>query len=282
MRGLVLLNKHAGLTSRSCVNKMTRIFKTKKIGHVGTLDPGATGMLPMCVGGATKFARFIVDADKCYTVKMRFGIQTSTGDMQGKIINKSTSIFYSYSEVVSVLPFFHGLIEQTVPIFSAVRVNGKRLYEYARSNEEVILPSRVINIKSINVLDVCGSDVLMQVVCGKGTYIRSLVEDIAKKLGSLACVVDLHRDWVQPFENDIMLDIESIDHSSLISLNKVFASYPKIILSSKQKQSLVYGMPLSVEHADSDIVALYYDNDFFGMGQVVSNQLKSLRLVSFC
>lgn len=286
----VLLNKPFGVTSRDCVNKIVKLYGIKKVGHAGTLDPGATGMLPIFVGQATKFISYIVAQQKQYTVTMQLGQKTDTADFLGKVIEHGLVPVVDAGLLAKILQDFCGLIQQEVPKVSAVRVKGKRLYEYARSGEDVELPTRSVEIKSIEVLSRTVDTITLSVVCGKGVYIRSLVEDIAAKLGTYAYVSKLHRDWVAPFDSSQMVCFEDLNllqdplenKFGCYSLSEIFASFERVNLSVSERQDLFYGKVLYKPGlAEIDLVALYCGDEFFGLGCVNDAMLKSIRLCGY-
>ena len=284
---VVLVNKPLGLTSRQCVNKIVKLYGVKKVGHAGTLDPGATGMLPVFVGGATKFISYIVDQRKNYIVTMQLGQKTDTADFMGEVIASSRVPKFNRSVLEAVFVEFCGVKQQEVPKVSAVRVNGKRLYEYARSKEEVCLPVRSVEIKSINLIEYTDDTISFSVVCGKGTYVRALVEDIASRLDSYAYVTQLHRGWVHPFESWQMVNLDDVgspqvpvcERLGCYSLTQVFSDFSRIDLSSQERQDLLHGKVLQKPLLpSSDMLALYSNDEFFGLGKIDLGLLSSIRL----
>lgn len=197
MDGIVLINKGKNCTSRDVVNQVSKILKTKKIGHTGTLDPIATGVLVLCIGKATKLVEVITSYDKEYEAEVILGIKTDTKDITGKILKEEKAII-SKENIEKCLKQMIGTYNQTVPIYSAVKINGKKLYEYARSNEEIELPKRKVTIKELKLI----SDITYEkektkfkIKChvSKGTYIRSLIEDIATNLNTIGTMENLKR-----------------------------------------------------------------------------------------
>ena len=197
MDGIVLINKEKNCTSRDVVNQVSKILKTKKIGHTGTLDPIATGVLVLCIGKATKLVEVITSYDKEYEAEVILGIKTDTKDITGKILKEEKAII-SKENIEKCLKQMIGTYNQTVPIYSAVKINGKKLYEYARNNEEIELPKRKVTIKELKLI----SDITYEkektkfkIKChvSKGTYIRSLIEDIATNLNTIGTMENLKR-----------------------------------------------------------------------------------------
>jgi tRNA pseudouridine55 synthase len=218
MEGILPLFKPAGMTSHDCVFKLRKLLKTKKVGHTGTLDPDVTGVLPVCVGKATKIAEYITDAGKAYEGEVTLGYSTTTEDASGeKIEEKKVDRTITRSEVEQVLQSFTGEIEQTPPMYSAVKVNGKKLYEYARQGIEVERPTRKVHIYSIELLDdrdvFEGDNVTFKfrVSCSKGTYIRTLAVDIGAKLGYPAHMSSLVRIQSAEFTLDDCFTFEQLE-----------------------------------------------------------------------
>jgi len=189
---IININKPKGYTSRDVVNVVGKHLKTKKVGHTGTLDPIATGVLVVCVGESTKLVELITSTDKEYIAQIKLGIKTDTGDITGSTLNMEAFDF-SEQELLEVLKSFKGSYEQSVPIYSAVKVNGKKLYEYAREGKEVELPKRLVTIKKIELMDFKEDIIQFRVLVSKGTYIRSLIEDICNKLNTVGTMQSLIR-----------------------------------------------------------------------------------------
>jgi tRNA pseudouridine55 synthase len=192
MHGVLVINKESGPTSRDVVNEVSRILNTKKIGHTGTLDPIASGLLVLCIGKATKLVNFITSSDKEYIASFKIGVKTDTGDITGKVIEEVKGSLRS-KDVKNVLLKFPKVYNQEVPIYSAVKIKGKKLYEYARANEEVKLPSREVEIKELELISFKGKTITFRALVSKGTYIRSLINDICKKLNTVGTMTSLVR-----------------------------------------------------------------------------------------
>ena len=180
MDGVLIVNKEKGVTSRDVVNKICKILNTKKVGHTGTLDPIATGVLVVCVGKATKLVEILTSEDKEYIATVKLGVLTDTLDTDGKVLEEK-DVFIKKEDLVRTLNSFVGFYDQEVPIYSAVKINGKKLYEYARSNIKVDLPKRRVEIKKIELLEFNKDHYKFKVLVSKGTYIRSLIKDINDK-----------------------------------------------------------------------------------------------------
>ena len=183
MDGVLIINKPKGFSSHDVVNVARKALNTRKIGHTGTLDPNATGVLPILVGTATKISKYLIEHDKTYIATIKLGEKTDTGDIEGNIIGQDENCpYFSYEEVSDVLKTFLGKQKQIPPIYSAIKVNGKKAYEYARSGQAVELETRDIEIYKIELINVQEKEITFEVSCSKGTYIRTLCEDIAKKM----------------------------------------------------------------------------------------------------
>jgi len=191
--GLLLLNKPAGITSNQALQKVKRLLQAKKAGHTGSLDPAATGMLPLCFGEATKVCAYLLEADKTYRVTARLGEATNTGDRDGEISATAEVPDLDRSAWEQILAQFCGEIDQVPPMFSALKKDGKRLYELARKGQVVEREARRIRIDEISLLEISGTRLVLRVKCSKGTYIRTLVEDIARAAGTVAHTARLHR-----------------------------------------------------------------------------------------
>lgn len=211
INGVLLLNKPHGLTSNQALQKVKRLLNAKKAGHTGSLDPAATGMLPLCFGEATKISAWLLDADKKYRVTVRLGESTDTGDADGKVV--------ATAEVPELLPAdwdrlfarFAGEIEQVPPMYSALKVDGQRLYALARQGRTVERKPRQVRIHGVSVLEARGRRLVFRVHCSKGTYIRTLVEDLARAAGTIAYTAGLHRESVGHFPDAGMLDLGTVE-----------------------------------------------------------------------
>ena len=193
MNQIIIVNKEKGMTSRDVVNRLNKILKTKKIGHTGTLDPIATGVLVVCVNEATKLSELLTSATKEYIAEIKLGVMTDTGDITGKVLKQEEAPILSEEKIKEVLNSFLGKSIQEVPLYSAIKVNGKKLYEYARNNEEVELPKREIEIFNIELLNYEKDTISFKVTVSKGTYIRSLIKDICLKLETIGTMNNLVR-----------------------------------------------------------------------------------------
>lgn len=252
--------KEKNMTSRDVVNIISKHLHTKKVGHTGTLDPLATGVLIVCTNHDTKLVDILTSKNKEYIATMRLGIQTDTGDITGNIIKRAT-YKVTKDQIIKVLNNFLGSSTQTVPIYSAVKINGKKLYEYARNGEEVTLPTREINISSIELLDYHDDLIKFKVTVSKGTYIRSLIEDIGKTLQTVATMEDLVRTKQGNYKIEDSYTLEDIknDNYKSVPLNIVLKDYHTYNLSATEYFKVKNGSKMLL-NIDDKIVTLLYNN----------------------
>lgn len=277
MDGIIIVNKEKNWTSNDVVQKIKGIFH-EKVGHTGTLDPLATGVIPVLVGKGTLLSKYLINHDKEYIATIKLGEKTSTGDSEGEILeqkNVDDSIL-NEALVKSTLKKFEGTITQIPPIYSAIKVNGKKLYEYARKGQSIEIPSRNIEIYEINLLSISKQDkeIIFRVHCSKGTYIRTLCEDIAKELGTVGFMKELQRIKVGDFliENSLTIseldDKEKVDNN-IITIEKFFANKENIELDSDSLKKFINGVKIKVPKIDN-VYKIYFQNRFIGTG-IVSN-----------
>lgn len=235
MDGIILVNKPAGMTSHDVVNKLRRILHTKKIGHCGTLDPDATGVLVVCVNKATKVLQFLTSESKEYIAVVSLGTSTDTYDASGKVIETKEFIGLDNDKIIECFNQFIGEQVQQPPIYSAIKVNGKKLYEYARAGEKVEIPTRTVTINYIDVLDIADNQIKFRVGCSKGTYIRSLCVDIAKALGYPGHMMNLIRTKSGIFSLDNCFTLEQIEKGefSMVSLEEALSCYKSLVVDDE-------------------------------------------------
>ncbi len=246
MNGILVIDKPKDWTSRDVVNYISKKFNTKKIGHIGTLDPLATGVLVLCIGNALKLVEILMNHDKEYIAKIKLGIETDTLDITGNIINKSTIPTLSKENIESVLKSFLGKSSQEVPIYSSVKVNGKKLYEYARNGEKVNIPSKEIEIYNIELINSNYKDEFtIKCKVSKGTYIRSLVRDIGKKLKTRATLTELRRTSLGNINIEESYTLKDIDNNNykLLSITDIL-NLPKIVVDEKLEKKIKNGSVL--------------------------------------
>ncbi len=280
MNGVLIIDKEKNYTSRDIVNIVGKTFHTKKVGHTGTLDPLATGVLVICVGKATKLVELLTDHDKEYIADMTFGIETDTLDNTGKILKNEEKII-SREEILAALQFYEKEYEQVVPLYSAVRIRGKKLYEYAREKEEVKLPSRKVKIEKIELLkyETIHNQTHIQIKChvSKGTYIRSLIRDIASFLGTSAVMTDLRRTRVGNFTlNDAITLKELNENSKLLKIEEVL-SYPIITVDGNLEFKIKNGC--KIENTYKEQVVLFKNkNQVLGLYKDENGMLKPYKM----
>ena len=278
MDGLILINKQKGFTSHDVVNVIRKKLNTKKVGHTGTLDPNATGVLPILVGKATKISKYLIEHDKTYIATIKLGEKTDTGDSEGQVIEeKLVPTDLKKEDINNALQSFLGKQKQVPPMYSAIKINGKKLYEYAREGKEVNLEAREIEIYKIQLLEYKNSKIKFEVECSKGTYIRTLCEDIAKKLGTVGYMEELQRTKVNNFkiEDSILLDDITLENAekNMIKIEEVFKEKAKIKLDNKKLELFLNGVKLTYNLPNS-IYKIYNNEQFIGIGVIENKLLK--------
>lgn len=278
MNGILIVNKPEGITSQGVVSKVKKALNVKKVGHTGTLDPLATGVLPILIGNSTKLSKYLIEHDKTYRAVIKLGEKSSTGDREGEIVEtKQVSENLEKSNIEATLQSFLGKQTQTPPIYSAIKVNGKKLYEYAREGKEVEIPSREIEIYKIELIkfDRENKTVEFEVSCSKGTYIRTLCEDIAESLGTAGFMLSLNRVKVDRFDLRDSFTIEDIENGNykLISMEELFKDFPKIELNKRKLELFLNGVNLSFELEDG-VYNIYSQEKYIGLGTVKEKLLK--------
>lgn len=277
MEGVVLLHKPKGMTSHDCVFKLRKILREKRIGHTGTLDPDVTGVLPICVGRATKIAQFLTSETKTYEGEVTLGFSTTTEDASGEVVEtKNVDRVITRKEVEEVLAALTGTIEQMPPMFSAVKVNGKKLYEYARAGQEVERPVRTITIHEFVLLDdrevFEGENISFRfrVTCSKGTYVRTLAVMIGEKLGFPSHMSHLVRTASGEFLLEDCISFEEIEEnvqngtveSIFISIDEALSKFPKMVVDEKQAEKIKNGMFLTNElQITAPFITVFDKND---------------------
>jgi tRNA pseudouridine55 synthase len=284
--GWLNLIKPKGISSGTLVgnvkNLLSRSFGkgSHKVGHAGTLDPLASGVLPIAIGKATRLIEYLTPAYKCYEFTVRFGQRTDTGDLEGKIVEKSDNI-PTLDEIKSKISDFIGQISQIPPVYSAIKINGERSYKLARQNKSVVLASRIIEIRSLRLtsyqIDKKEASYITQ--CSSGTYIRSLAEDIAKSLGTCGVVSNLIRRACGEFEIDNAFDIFTVDCENrlnqmlkrLLPLDFILSNMDKIILSSEQSLRVQHGLHLEGMVCKAGLFTAYHEQSLIAIGEVTSH-----------
>ena len=264
MNGAFFIDKDINCTSRDVVNEIIKKVETSKVGHTGTLDPLATGVLVVCVGKATKLVSLLTCDNKTYDAEITLGIKTDTYDSEGAILEEK-DVNKSRDEIINVINSFIGEYEQEVPIYSAVKVNGKKLYEYARSGESVVLPKRTVRIESISLID----DVIykdnktifkIRVSVSKGTYIRALVNDISQKLNTIGIMSGLRRIKLGNIDIKSCKCIDDISLSDLVSVKELLMDYKMIIADDILKNDILNGKIIDNLYGEEKIVFIDKDD----------------------
>lgn len=274
MNGVIVVNKEKGYTSRDVVNIVGKCLGTKKIGHTGTLDPMATGVLVLCVGKGLKLVEMMMNHDKEYVAKIKLGIETDTLDVTGKVLRRADVFNVSREDVLRVLEGFVGKQTQVVPKYSAIKVNGKKLYEYARNGEDVELPVKDIEIYSIKLIgDVVDNSFFIKCCVSKGTYIRSLVRDIGYKLGTIASLEELERISLSKFNISDSYTVGDIENGNykVLSIQDV-VDFPKVIVDGDMKKKVKNGQVMN-SFFDEDKVLVCDDNEVLAIYQKMDNGL---------
>ena len=290
MNGVLNIFKPKGMTSFDVVREVKKICKIKKVGHTGTLDPEAMGVLPVCIGRATKIIDYIMDSEKVYEVEFKLGIKTTTYDLEGEILEERDTSKLNDSEILDVIRSFIGEYSQVPPMYSALKQNGVRLYELARKGIEVEREGRNITIYNIEDIKINNPYISMKVTCSKGTYIRSLCFDIGEKLGVFAAMTQLERTKTSSFtkENSINineLNINNIDEN-LISIEEALNEYDKIVVADKFAKLLINGVNVFDSRLTKDKIILdklyrvyNENNDIIGLGRKNNNGFKIEKLL---
>ncbi len=274
--GIVIINKEAGNTSQMVVSKIKKILNVKKAGHIGTLDPLATGALPVLIGKATKLSKYLIEHDKTYIATLQLGQKTDTGDEEGKIIQEEKVKVLDEKNVKNILKKMQGKQMQAPHPYSAVKINGKKLYEYAREGKSVEIPQREIEIYTIKLLEIddIKKQITFEVSCSKGTYIRVLCEDIAQKLGTVGFMKFLQRTKVDKFSLENAVKLEGLTEENVISVEDLCKNqYERIELNDRKLQLFLNGVMLTTAVEDG-VYCVYYKQKFVGLGVVEKELLK--------
>ena len=282
MNGIIVINKPKEYTSHDVVAKVKKILNVKKVGHTGTLDPNATGVLPLLLNQGTKLSKYLIEHDKEYEVTLKLGIKTDTADGEGKIIEDKEVNWEILNKniIEDTLKLFIGKQKQIPPMYSAIKVNGKKLYEYARQGKTVEIESREIEIHEINLQEINKeeNEIKLKVSCSKGTYIRSLCEDIASKLDNIGYMKELNRTKVGRFNIEDSITLEELEESKenvkekIITMQELFNNYQSINLDERQLEKFLNGMLLKIEKEDG--IYNIYSKKYIGLGVVKGKRLK--------
>lgn len=294
INGIFLLDKPPGITSNGALQRVKRLFQAKKAGHTGSLDPIATGMLPICFGEATKFSQFLLDSDKVYAVVAKLGERTTTGDIEGEVIESLPVENITLARVQEAMAQFVGAIDQIPPMYSAIKMQGKPLYELARRGIEVERQARRVTIFSLTQAELQQNELSFQVHCSKGTYVRTLVEDIGRVLGCGAHVIALRRLSVTPYANYPMHTLTSLEEiiakdgvealqPTLLPVETAVKVYPAVQLSTSAAFYMRTGQAVRANFPlNSSMVRLISEDErFLGVGEVLPDgRVKPHRLLA--
>ncbi|MBI5919686.1 MAG: tRNA pseudouridine(55) synthase TruB [Nitrosomonadales bacterium] len=283
--GVLLFDKPLEFSSNAALQKVRRLFQAEKAGHTGTLDPLATGLLPICFGEATKFSMGLLDADKTYRAVARLGQTTTTGDAEGEVTS-TCAVDLNEAQVQAALGLFQGEIEQVPPMHSALKHQGKPLYEYIRKGETIERPSRRVTIHELRLERFAGDELEFSVRCSKGTYVRTLAEDIGKALGCGAHLIGLRRTAITGFDISRAYSWSQLEAMSpeqrdacLMPVDCLLPDYPKLQLDAEQTRRIAQGQHLNIQ---SDLaegkVKLYGAEGFIGVGCLTGSRLMPERL----
>lgn len=286
MDGVIVINKQTGCTSHDIVYKVKKLLN-EKVGHTGTLDPMAEGVLPILVGKGTLVSKYLINHDKKYIATLQLGIKTDTADSEGKIIEEQPVDIEKLTEnyICNVFKTFIGKQEQIPPMYSAIKVHGKKLYEYARKGQNVEIQPRQIEIYNMKLLDINIQEkqIKFEISCGKGTYIRSVCEDIAKKLDTVGYMLKLKRTQVGKFNIEKSITIKELEENiedieflkeNFISIERLFENKGKLIVPNIKKKHFLNGVKITQKNEDGIYRIYTENNEFLGIGVVKNNLLK--------
>lgn len=289
MDGILNINKPTGITSFDVVRKIKTVAKTGKVGHTGTLDPEASGVLPICIGRATKLVDFIMNDYKIYKVELRLGIKTDTYDREGKILSE-IEVSLSKEEIEAAIKSFIGEIEQVPPMYSALKVNGQRLYTLARQGIEIERKARKINIYDIEIIDIQSPKAIFNVKCSKGTYIRSLCYDIGEKLNCGGAMWNLERIQTGCFNIRDSVKLEQLNSENILDylmpMDKALEDFPEVYLEEKYEKLAFNGVVIKDKAKinnieDNKLYRVYIGNkEFIGIGLKNSSGFKIIKLLT--
>ena len=278
IKGIVLLNKACGLSSNAALQQVKKLYEANKAGHTGSLDPLATGVLPLCLGEATKVSQFLLNSDKRYRTKIKLGERTDSGDKTGTIIQSIADFSVSEADIEKELAAFRGEIEQLPPMHSALKVDGVPLYKMARKGIEIRREKRKVTIYEINLLNIVEDVIELDITCSKGTYIRTIADDLGQALGCGANIIELRRTEAGVFREEDCKDLEALSElkvqgglevidEQLIPMDQAIAELPEVNLPSLTASHLKNGQAVIVRHLPKEgLVRLYEEEQFIGIG----------------
>lgn len=284
MDGIILINKQKDYTSHDVVAIVKKLLG-EKVGHTGTLDPNATGILPLLIGKGTKISKYLIDHNKKYKATLKLGIKTDTLDIVGNILESREVVIDKNIKIEEVLKSFIGKQKQYPPMYSAIKINGKKLYQYAREGKQVDIQPRTIEIYDIelNSYNEIEKEIIFTVLCSKGTYIRTLCENIAERLGTIGCMKELEREQVGRFKLQDSITVQELKdvvgskdfvEKYLIKFEEIFKSNAEIILNNKEVELFLNGVKLNYGIEDNVYRIYNNENKFIGIGVVNNGLLK--------
>jgi tRNA pseudouridine55 synthase len=275
IHGILLLDKRLGISSNRALQEVKRLFNANKAGHTGSLDPLATGLLPLCFGEATKVSGMMLDDNKRYQVIIQLGIKTDTGDLEGSIIETRSVPEFTIESIKAILEKFTGEIDQIPPMYSALKQNGKKLYELAREGKTVERIARHITIFELKLLDTQKDSLELEVYCSKGTYIRSLAEDIGEEMGCGATVKELRRLQAGQFHIEQAISLENLQEldeqqllAALIAVDTPLQNLPAVHLNEQQAANTKQGQSSTLTENFLGTVRMYHAAEFLGLGEM--------------
>lgn len=279
IHGIILLNKPQGISSNLALQKLRHQIKAKKAGHTGNLDPMATGLLPCCFGDATKVASLLINSDKTYLARCVLGSQTDTGDATGEVVATAPVTAVADDDIMQACQSLTGDIEQIPPMYSALHHQGQRLYDLARQGKTVERPARPVTIHQFKLLKNHPDHIDFEIKVSKGTYIRTLLEDFAKALGTVGHMSALHRTQTGVFSGEHMLTLEQIAEldkplSCLLPMQEALVEYPQLSLTQPQTQDLIHGKQVQRSEADDTYCLFDHNQIFMGLGLLENNRLR--------
>ncbi|MBQ3146437.1 MAG: tRNA pseudouridine(55) synthase TruB [Oscillospiraceae bacterium] len=281
MNGIVIVDKPQGWTSQDVTSRLRRVFNTRRIGHGGTLDPMATGVLPVFVGRATRGVEFFEHAEKTYETVLRLGMTTDTEDITGAVLSEAT-VSLSEADILGVLPQFRGDIWQVPPMYSALKVNGQKLYDLARKGKEVERQPRPITIHELTLLGMCEEGVRLRVRCSKGTYIRTLCKDIGQALGCGGCMAQLRRVSAGEYTIEEAVPLQTLLETGspeqyLRNVDTMFREHSAVTLTEKQELRCRNGNSFSVNLPDGTYRAYSQTGEFLMLASVTSGVMSTIK-----
>lgn len=289
MNGWLLINKPIGISSAAVVGKVKWLLKLKqkklKIGHAGTLDPLATGVLPLAIGEATKAIQFLLDSDKKYEFEVSWGRERDTDDAEGEVVANS-ELKPTNEQINKVIPDFSGIIKQMPPQYSALKIKGKKAYELAREGKEAKLKARNVQIYKLQLISHDGSKSQFELDCSKGTYVRSIARDMGRKLGCYGYVSKLHRVGHGKFDINQTISLEKlenlcekgIEQQAILPVDEVLDDILDLKLEDKQAQLLRNGIVINIDKPDCDLLKIYHDNTLLAIAEIKNGKLKTRRV----